>query len=104
MEILKKRLSILIAVCFIFGLVGVGQAKEIYIIEYESPKYAYALISVDGDTLWEVPMKEVSTVSKEEWRDIDMLIRLTRWIQSDKDAMKALIKTLSPKRFIRKAN
>ena len=101
----KLKKATLLAVILTVGLVGTAFSNEKFLIDYASQPPSFASISINNNILWEVPIKDVAKVSKEEWRDIVMLIRLAQWGSGlDEKTMKTLIKTISPKRFIRKAN
>lgn len=53
------------------------------------------------EVLWLVPLSEVKSITKAEWKDIWLLIEIATlsW-QMDREVTLSIIRKLSPKRFI----
>ena len=100
---MKKLISkALLAVIFTVGLVASVNAED-FSLKYEPITYLYR-IEVDSKPIWELPLTQVETVTKSEWHDIDTLINLVSKTYSYGTAVRAMVNTLGPKRFIVKGN
>ena len=110
MKNLAKNWKTLFTVCLIIGLVANANAED-FNLEIEPIIYLYR-IEINSKPIWELPLSQVETVTKEEWKDIDVLINLVGKTYYGivlnqlyaEISIRAMVNTLAPKRFIVKGN
>lgn len=107
---MKRIIASILAVSLTFWIANANAGDSINVEDFlieemrHGPSENLYCIEINDKVVWEIPLSEVETLTKEEWKDVDCLLRLIERVFSDERAIKAMINSLSPKRFLVELN